>query len=181
MKKELVVNLNIYPNSIDQTDPETQRNIYIQGNQGQYNTNQQNIDLPPVQPYHLSFQNIDITYEKPSKSQQNQENHSNQNTLLFPAQTNSTQTETNYTPPNEEEFIKAKSVNNIEIQQYTNFSEIRQKGIYHPNENTFNISIGCYKCIPFFVCFIAIRTFINSLTNLQFVKYQNYHTILNVF
>ena len=33
----------------------------------------------------------------------------------------------------------------------------------------------------FFVCFIAIRTFINSLTNLQFVNYQNYHTVFNVF
>lgn len=55
-------------------------------------------------------------------------------------------------------------------------------------------TVPAYAMIPFyikskefkwmfvlFVCFIAIRTFINSLTNLQFINYQNYHTVFNVF
>ena len=32
-----------------------------------------------------------------------------------------------------------------------------------------------------FVVFISLRTFISSLTNLQFVGYLDYHTIFNVF
>ena len=66
-----LVNLNLYPNSIDQTNPENQRNIYIQENQGQYQSNQQNIDLPPEQPFYLSLPNMNTPYEKPIKSQQN--------------------------------------------------------------------------------------------------------------
>ena len=123
-----LVNLNMYPNSIDQTNPETQRNINVQGNQfqnqGQCQTIQQNIDLPPEQPCYLSSSNTNTPNEKPKKSQQNQINTS---TLLFPAQSNH---QTNCPSPNEGVF-KAQSVFNIENQKYNNFSEIPHKGILY--------------------------------------------------
>ena len=156
-----LVNQNLYPNSIDVANPEIQSNINIEDNQfqnqGQHQSNQQNIDLPPEEPFYLSSPNTNIPYEKPIKSQQNEENHSTQNTLLFPAQPNYTEpqiTKTNY--PNEEEF-KTQPVNNIGNQKYKNFSEIRHKGISHPNENTFDIETSCYyKCFPFLLCFIGL-------------------------
>ena len=154
-----LVNLNIYPNSIDQTNPEIQRNIYIQENQ--FQSNQQNIDLPPVQPFYLSSQieNTSTLYEKPIKSQQNQENPSSQSTLLIPAQ-NYTQSKKNVQtdyPSSNEGVFKAQPVYNIENHKYNKFSKISHKGITHPNENTFNLSTGCCaKCFPSSICFIGL-------------------------
>ena len=119
-----MVNLNVNPNSIEET-PQV---------------------LPPEQPFYLSSSNTNTPNEKPIKSQQNKANHSSQINFQY-----------NNLPPNEGVFNNQPD-NNIEIQNYNNFSEIPHERISHPNEKTFNILLPpnkCYKCVPFMFFFMV--------------------------
>ena len=162
------INKNTNNNSTNETNSKIENNIYLQENhlQNQEQNNDKNTDQPPEQPYYLSNQNANTLNVKPINSQENQvipsESISSDNSLLPPAEPYSTSPQdnspiNNNPPPKEILIKKEQSVINIQNQNYNNFSEIRHKGISHPNENTFNISIGCcWKYFPLIIFFMGL-------------------------
>lgn len=165
-----LVNHNLNNNSINEANSDFENNIFPQvnelQNQEQYQSNQQNIDQPPGQPYYLSDQNTYNQIVKPKNSQENQLNPtqstSSENSLLPPAEpyyaSPQINSQTNNNIPKKERVIKNEnSIINRENQNYKNFSEIRRKGVSMPNKNTFNISTGCFwKYLPLLFLFFGL-------------------------
>ena len=166
---EPFVNQNGNDNSAYQTNPEIPRNIDHQENQfqnqGQYQSNQQNMEQPPGPTFYLPSQNTNTPYEKPLNSQQNQ--------VIIPIQPYPN-ISLNY--PQKNADIQAQPIYNNQNQNLNDFSEIPHRGISHPDNNTFIIkAVCCYRFFP--IIFFLIGLFFVLL----YIFTKKYNYVISAF